>query len=390
MKKWIIALSFLIPHLAEAQVFIPFLKDTLFGFVNVAGDTVIAPAYEDAEFFYDGWAKVKVKGGFNWINQQAKFLLEKPVNTAGNFSEGLAFGKNDGEPGFFVNTQGQKEIYLAPNILVAEPFSHGTSVVSVDTMVTTVTYFDHWNEEVNKKKSKGSYIPGFQSGVINRSGNFIVSAGYDDIGKPTNDGYFRLIKGNLMGMADTTGKIVIPVTWEFLGEMSNGLVVFRKGDKYGYLDHTGKKVIKAMFSNAGDFNEDLAPAMQDSLWGFIDKKGRWVIKPQYLWAESFYEGLAGVVVNRKWGFIDHTGFLVFPAKFDDYQPFQEGYAAVRMNGLWGFLYRKGGMVIQPAYEIVGSFVDGITRAEDKGVVYYIRTDGGTIVSYRQRVRFKGK
>ena len=62
----------------------------------------------------------------------------------------------------------------------------------------------------------------------------------------------------------------------------------------GYIDLTGKVVIPLCFDDVGEFSEGLARFERDGRWGYLDLVGNIAIQPQFPWAEDFHEGLAHV------------------------------------------------------------------------------------------------
>ena len=109
----------------------------------------------------------------------------------------------------------------------------------------------------------------------------------------------------------------------------------------GSADRTGKIVIKLKADMVGQFAEGRAPVKVGGKWGYIDKTGRMVITPQFDDAFPFSEGLAVVVKDEKRGFVDQTGKLVIPFKFGLADAFSEGLAAVWLEGKWGFIDKTG-------------------------------------------------
>jgi WG repeat protein len=83
----------------------------------------------------------------------------------------------------------------------------------------------------------------------------------------------------LFGYMDTSGKVVIPPTYELAYEFSEGLAPVQKDGKYGYIDRKGAMAIQPAFMNAGTFRDGLAPVLMRGGHGYIDTTGRIVIPP---------------------------------------------------------------------------------------------------------------
>ena len=184
------------------------------------------------------------------------------------------------------------------------------------------------------------------------------------------------------GYIDKTGRIVIPLQFDWAEPFSEGRAAVILDKKYGYVDGTGRLVIPLQF-DASQYREP--PPFQGGLaavkrergadrWALIDRdgveitidrdgvpvippwpprppfsderiviavkgkeglkygaadlSGRIAIEPEYERMAPFSEGLAAVKRGDKHGFVDKTGRLVIPFQFDGAAHFQEGRAEV--------------------------------------------------------------
>lgn len=178
-------------------------------------------------------------------------------------------------------------------------------------------------------------------------------------------------------------------------------------NKMGFIDSTGVVVIPCRFDYVGEFNDGLAIAITDSMYGYIDKKGEYLIKPiynlidhikygtseisfrpydpqkkqlflAYLKVKSdtlynydlpsiynFSEGRAVYYEKGKYGYIDTEGNKVIKAQFAFAKNFSEGLAAVKVKmddkilgeELYGYINPKGDFLIKPQYSIASNFTE---------------------------------
>lgn len=76
-------------------------KRVCYGFLDLQGNWVIEPIFEDAYCFYDEcYAGVKLECKWGFIDKSGKTVIEPQWDDAGNFSEGLTNVKLDGKWGF--------------------------------------------------------------------------------------------------------------------------------------------------------------------------------------------------------------------------------------------------------------------------------------------------
>ncbi|MDR0725210.1 MAG: WG repeat-containing protein, partial [Prevotellaceae bacterium] len=94
--------------------------------------------------------------------------------------------------------------------------------------------------------------------------------------------------------------------------------------KWGYADTTGKVVIPLKYEWVEHFSEDLAGVKSDGKFGFVNRKGKVVIPLKYESIERFSEGLAMVKSDGKYGFVDKDGNEVIPLKYTSATLFVEG------------------------------------------------------------------
>jgi len=160
---------------------------------------------------------------------------------------------------------------------------------------------------------------------------------------PSADPLYRFIKGDKFGYIDSTGKVVIPPTFRYLGgnhgaEFHDGLLEIAVSDGV-YVDKSGKKVIDKGFHRGWDFSEGLAVAnrKEERKWGYIDTTGEFAISPRFDWSPNdyvwpFQDGYAKIKVAGKFGYIDRSGEFVIPPKFLEAESFRNGMARVIVDG----------------------------------------------------------
>jgi WG containing repeat len=221
--------------------------------------------------------------------------------------------------------------------------------------------------------------------------------------RETTDDLFPVMDHDKAGFINRTGKLIIPLCFDKLGDFSEGLARFERDGSWGYIDRSGTVVIEPKFPWAQEFSEGLAhvqvtgdPDGPDGKWGFIDKTGKLVIPPDYKGTfggksnigsddlgESFHDGLAAVEINGKQGFIDKTGNAVIPAEFKYAYPFSEGLAAATKspsgNDGWGYIDATGKWVIAPQFQWASPFSDHLARVRTEHDCLYIDATGAVIL-----------
>ena len=59
--------------------------------------------------------------------------------------------------------------------------------------------------------------------------------------------------------------------YDDVGCLRNGLAKVEQNEKYGFVDKTGKLIVPVQYDWVWYFSEDLASVKQNGKWGFVDK-----------------------------------------------------------------------------------------------------------------------
>jgi hypothetical protein len=68
-----------------------------YGFIDKTGKEIVTPMYDEAQFFFEGFAKVKLNGKVGFIDKTGKEIVPPKYDEAQFFFEGLAFVKLNGK-----------------------------------------------------------------------------------------------------------------------------------------------------------------------------------------------------------------------------------------------------------------------------------------------------
>lgn len=161
---------------------------------------------------------------------------------------GLAMVNEFGKRGY-INTEGKIIIPLKYD--AAEPFSGGIAHVT------------------NKKFH-----------FIDKKGNTIFSLPDSLTGGIFNEELVMVSNGYKYGYMDKTGKIIIPLVYDFTIRFSEGLAAVKKNKKWGFIDKNGHTVISFLYDDDPfgryelfDFKDGYAQVMKGDSITLIDKKG---------------------------------------------------------------------------------------------------------------------
>lgn len=162
-----------------ASVLLPVVQGGKWGYINRAGEVVIAPQFNLANNFSEGLAAVLTRDGWGYIDATGRMVIapNRGFFHPGAFSEGLApVGVNSTKMGYIDRTG---RVVIEPQFDKAYEFSDGLARV----------------------QDGGKY------GYINKSGQLVVDLMFDDA-RDFSNGVAFVSLGERQGYIDKTGKYV--------------------------------------------------------------------------------------------------------------------------------------------------------------------------------------
>lgn len=272
----------------------PFQQDTLYGFIDINGNIKIKPKYIEVSKFSEGFCTVKSQIDTTFqttvIKSDGTIAFKSEFEDIGLFKYGRA-AVIVNEDVCFIDSLGK--------VVINTHFPYGSNTLFQDGVAMVWT--------------------GDSSKYIDTSGKIIAL--FPQMG---NDGFSEgLARIELNGESffiDKTGKPKLKLKndsltyFSFSDGMAQAFVAGSNSDnRNGFIDTTGKLVIPLSFSSVYDFKEGLAAFRVESLWGFINKKGKVVIKPQFdeVEFEGFKKGLCKARIDHQWGYINQKGEFVW-------------------------------------------------------------------------------
>ena len=148
------------------------------------------------------------------------------------FSEGLAAVVKDGKIGY-IDAQGR--------VVIPFKFDYSHNGSEWD------NGYIFYNGYCKMTNQEGDW------GLIDKSGNWVVEASYDEIWAPHKSGYRTIVKDGKFGVLDTQCQIVYPAEYLFLRVMSDGFVL-TKGGKQWQVDFEGNIVQLFLFDDIYNLN----------------------------------------------------------------------------------------------------------------------------------------
>ena len=198
----------------------PVARNGKWGYINEAGEMVIAPRFDKAwGFASNGLAVVERNGKQGYINEAGEMVIQPQFDGARSFkSNGLAGVERNGK----------------------------------------------W-------------------GYINEAGGMVIQPQFDEASYFESNGLACVRLGNKWGWINEAGGMVIQPQFDDASYFdSNGLAVVKLDGKRGYINEAGEMVIAPQFDEASSFaSNGLASVKRNDKWGYINEAGEMVIAPQF-------------------------------------------------------------------------------------------------------------
>lgn len=162
---------------------------------------------------------------------------------------------------------------------------------------------------------------GLLYGFINSRNEYVIKAQYENVTTNGFDsgfhrGFAKVKKNGKWGVIDTTGKVVIPCSYDYVSiQNGTGFRIWRvySGGKYGLVSAVnGAVVVPVKYQEIGSLSMGRIKMKINGKYGFFDKNGNVVIPARYSRADYFEaDGTAKVCGNgREYHYIDLNGNFV--------------------------------------------------------------------------------
>lgn len=199
----------------DSAVFVT--KDMKFGFVDKTGKIVINAQFDEANYFCEGLAAIKLKDKYGFIDKTGKIVINPQFEIVGDFSEGKAMFKNGKQYGYI----DQKGAYVInPQFDQAGKFSEGMANI----------------------------VSGKVVGYIIEDGKIEINPQFD-FGGEFKSGLALITQNDKFGFINKTGKIEINPQFEGATSFIGDIAFVKTAEKWGVIDKKGKYLVNPQFDN---------------------------------------------------------------------------------------------------------------------------------------------
>lgn len=220
-------------------------------------------------------------------------------------------------------------------------------------------------------------------GLVSKEGELVVEAKYDLLESLQNPMFIKATMGDVSGVLDVSGKVIVPLEYDYVGKMSEDIIVVSKDGKFGCFDKTGSQVVPMEYDEIREYVGGMARYSYMGKFGFIDSKGEVLVAPFSDDVENFSENCTLVTIKNKVGFVTFKGEWLAVPMYDAGGSFSGGYAYLAQAGKYGYINKAGDFVIPMEYSSATDFdlKTGLARVAKNGLWGVINTEGNVIIPF---------
>lgn len=116
-------------------------------------------------------------------------------------------------------------------------------------------------------------------GMIDKEGGLILPVIYESVDWYCEDGVAKIACDGRFGLVDRKARPLTGLDYEWMGEVSEGMICVRRDEMYGYISSDGKPAIEPVYSDANEFRGGTAVVRHGKVTMFINHAGEEVSPP---------------------------------------------------------------------------------------------------------------
>lgn len=272
-------------------------KDSKYGLIDYEGKVITKPIYEEIESLEnkEGELLVKKDGKYGVISQKGACIIK--IEYDGIIADGY---------------YDEKQKYALSGYIVTLKTEEGYRYGYINykrKKVLDVNYNDIYRE-LGIEDPENAYLEITRNGQVGlvKNREIIIKTIYQSIEYDNNNNIFLLQRGSKKGVADTTGKVIVPVEYDQINIKGIRLQAVGNDGVITYFDISGNKVDENKYQTIRKTSNEnyFITVNSDEKYGIIDNTGKVILDNKYRYLEYLYEdyfiasneqGYLGVINN---------------------------------------------------------------------------------------------
>lgn len=363
-------------------------KDGKYGIINLDGKVIFEPKYDSIKAVpgIENAYQVEVNHLYGIIDSEGNKILEP------KYLEIINLG-DDNKSGYIVKDENGKYgiVDYSSNPILENKYDSISKVYAND-------YYVVVQDGIKK--------------LIYKDGTDKLTSGFDDIVEilKSKDSGVIFTKGGKYGIMDMSGNVLISAEYEDLKEAKSGILIAKKDGKYGVIDMQKAEKIAFQYTNityndkadiyfadsdefnTTVYNNNFEAKVTGMLLDCDNDNGymKIAVGDDIRYYNFKFEEKTDVEVlsshnlfvskkDGKYGFVDKDGKVVVDYIYDDAtEQNNYGFAGINKDGKWGSIDSKGNVVQEPIYNLKDylmiDFIGKWHIGKDLNMEYYNQED----------------
>ena len=367
-----------------------------YGFIDTSGAEVITPQYTFARDFHHGVALVSSGKYIGYINKKGAVKIPMRYDEGESVRDGCAVIDSAlhlglvnlrgevvlpstyerieiQENGWYLTqhkTDARYRFYTSQGKLVAGPYTKAEHFSGGDAVVTV----------------------GDKSGLIDRGGAVVLEPNYDHLAilDPSDNRRYIAVQDKKYRIINRDGKTLSAASYDYIGSLSGGRILYAQAGKYGYFDKNLRVAIAPKFRiysgyrKLAHFQKYAHTRNSKGKFGLIDSLGKRIL-PSIFDEIGTSDFPVPALRKKRWGFVDKRSKMMMH-KYDALTPFQNGVSRAKRKSSFGLLKKiklKKGFAIEVLlpvrYEKLEHLKAKLWVFRDKGLYGVLEAFGGRVV-----------
>lgn len=340
----------------SASVLMP-LRDSHdhWGYIDTLGNWTIAPQYDDASDFGEGYAPVCVNDSCYYIDKEGRRTSAVVFSETYGYHQGVAVVKQK-DHYFLINRSGQ---------FVSQPYDE-IGDVSGNLYVV---------------KQHNLY------GAINRRGIAVIPAIYNKLGD-FRHGFAYYVSGKYYGLVDTLNK-TYEARWDWVSDVDTArMAVVKQNNLFGLLRVPNQLVLDVAYDQVRPCGGHIFMVVKNNLYGFYKAdEGCFISSPEFdyrpQYEPAYYSNgkLFKRLKGKEVSLADANGRIsIDDGRYDDVFFARDEMIRIMRGQKFGYADRKLKVVIAADYDKATDFENGRAVVTKKGTVSLLDKTGKSVLS----------
>lgn len=391
-------------------------EDGKYGYLSLDGKE-IAPVYQEARYFEDGLAPVRIKGLWGVIDAEGNQVTAPHYKDAGpSYSDGLLAVEDKQNHWGFIDRSGKEVVPPVYKSVVPVFNEHMTAV-----------------QDANKLW-----------GFMNSQGAITATPRFKAVLTPFSEGLAGVKTTDGNGYAKPDGSIAFMAEFDKLYPFENGMAEVRTGQveettvmrrfpvsigigwgwghwyhhhphyhhpfgwgigfpiwdpwyydyetvptikvQRGYIDNTGKVIASPANDRVFKMGEKGILIRNNGKYGWVNKEGQFIAHTVYMGLLPMEDDniLLAQDDSKKWGILSmDDGSTLVPFSYDSFYSIGDGLYGYKIKNQWGLMTKEGKVVTEPLFRAVAKGGEGLVPVKTKDGWKFVDTDGQDRITFKE-------